>query len=111
MELFCTHCQGIGLHLAVRGKSHDFFRIVVGTWLILSVYGRDGPSKLVFVQRHQDTCLVARDTLGFSSSLDKSTRTPLDLMWDTKAPFPVALAILGSYQFSRAVRPRLLLKH
>ena len=67
----------------------------MGTWVIISVYGGDGPSKLVFVERRQDTCLVARDMSGFSSRLGKSTCTPLELRQDIQAPFPVALAILG----------------
>ena len=83
MELFCMHCQGIGPHLAVRGKSHCLSLIAVGMSIIISVYGKDGPSKLVFAQRYQDSCLFARDTLGFSSRLGKSTRTPLELRQDT----------------------------
>ena len=34
--------RGIGHHLAARGKSHEFSRVAVGTWCILSSYGRDG---------------------------------------------------------------------
>ena len=89
------NCQGIGPHLVLRGNSHGFSRIAGGTWVIISVYCGDGPSKLVFVQQRQDTCLVARDMSGFFSRLGKSTRTPLELRRDTQAPFPVALAILG----------------
>ena len=88
-------CQGIGPHLAVRRKSHCFSQIAVATWVIISIYGGNGPSKLLFVQRHQVTCLVARDTSGFSSRLGKSTHTPLELRWDTQGSSPVALAILG----------------
>ena len=95
MELFCTHCQGIGPHHGVMGKSHGFSRIAVGTWVLILIYDGDGPSKLLFVQRCQDTCLVARDTSGFSSRLGKSTHTPLELKWDTQGPSSVALAILG----------------
>ena len=78
----------------VRGKSYGFSRIAVRTWVIIPVYGGDGPSKLVFVQRRQDTCLVARDMSEFSSRLRRSTPTPLEFRQDTEAPFPVALAIL-----------------
>ena len=42
--------QGIGPHLAARGKSHDFSRVSAGTWGIFSSSGREGTSKLVFVQ-------------------------------------------------------------
>ena len=67
----------------------------MGTWVIIPIYSGDGPSKLVFVQRCQDTCLVAMDTLGFSSRLGKSTGTPLELRQDTQGPFPVVLAMLA----------------
>ena len=42
--------QGIGPHLAARGKSHGFSRVAAGTWGIFSSYSGDEPSKLVFVQ-------------------------------------------------------------
>ena len=47
-----------------RGKSHGFSRGVVGTWGIFSSYGGDGHSKLEFVQRSKDSCLVMKDTSG-----------------------------------------------
>ena len=50
MELLCPQCRGIGPHLSARGKSHGFSRVVAGTWAIFLSYGRDNPSKLVFVQ-------------------------------------------------------------
>ena len=62
-------CRGIRPHLAVRGKSHGFSRVVAGTWGIFSSYCRDDPSKLVFVQRRQDSCLVMRDASGISKRL------------------------------------------
>ena len=56
--------QGIVPHLAARGKSHGFSRVAAGTWVILSSYGGDCHSKLVFVQRSQDSCLVTTETSG-----------------------------------------------
>ena len=50
--------MGIGPHLLERGKSHVYSRVAVGTWGIFSSYSGDGPSKLVFAQRRQDSCLV-----------------------------------------------------
>ena len=61
----------------VRGKSHGFSRLEAETWGIFSSYDGDGPSKLVFVQRRQDSCLVARDTSGFSSRLGRAIAMPL----------------------------------
>ena len=63
---------GIALHAMLgnrasslaEGKSHAYSRVAVGTWGIFSSYGGDGNSKLVFVQRRQDSCLVTMDTSG-----------------------------------------------
>ena len=49
-QLLWTQCRGIGPHLAVRGKSHGFFRVAAGTCGIFSIYGTDVHSKLQFVQ-------------------------------------------------------------
>ena len=87
--------MGIRPHLAARGKSHDFTGAAVGTWGILSSYAGDGPSKLVLAQRCQDSCLVARDTSGFSWRLGRSIGTPLEVRRETQGPFPVASGILG----------------
>ena len=61
-ELLCTQCRGLGPHLVVRVKSHGFSRVAAGTWGIFSSYSGDGHSKLHFVQRSQDSCLVRMDT-------------------------------------------------
>ena len=63
-ELLCMHCSGIRPHLAVRGKSHRFSRVVAGTWGIFSSYGGDVHSKLQFVQWNHNTCLGMTDTSG-----------------------------------------------
>ena len=55
---------GMGAHLVVWGKSHEFSRVATGIWCIFSSYGGDGHLKLGFVQRSQDICLVLTDTSG-----------------------------------------------
>ena len=60
-ELLSTKCMGIGSHHAARGKSHEFSRVVAGTWCIFTSYVGDGHLKLGFVQRRQDSCLVMTD--------------------------------------------------
>ena len=95
MELLCTQCSGIEPHLVASGKSHGFSRVVAGTWSIFSSYSGDGPSKLMFVQRRQDSCLVMRDTSEISSRLGRVIGTLLDLRLETQCPFPVATGILG----------------
>ena len=91
--LLCMQCQGIGTHLAPRGKSHRFSQVAVGTWGIFSNYDVDGPSKLVFVQRTQDACLVLGDTSGLFSRRGRGT--PLEVRMETQWPFPVATGIYG----------------
>ena len=56
--------RGNGPHLAGRAKSHEFSRVVAGTWCISSSYDGDGHLKLGFVQRSQDSCLDMTDTSG-----------------------------------------------
>ena len=88
-------CRRIWPHLMARGKSHDSSSVAVGTWGIFSSYGEDGPSTLVFFQRRQDSCLVARDNSGFSSRLGRAIGTPLEVRQDTQGPIQVATVILG----------------
>ena len=92
-ELLCKQCRGIGPHLPAREKSHGFSRVAAGTWGIFSSYSRDDPSKLVFVQRCQDSCLVMRDTFGISTSLGRAIWTLLELRRETENPFLVATMI------------------
>ena len=66
MEVLCMQRRGIGPHLVARGKSHGFSRLSLGSWHISWCNGQEGPSKFMSVQRRQDSCLVARDTSGFS---------------------------------------------
>ena len=64
LELLCMQCSRIRPRLSLRGKSHGFSRVAAGTCGIFSSYSGDGHSKLVFVQRRQDSCLVMMDTSG-----------------------------------------------
>ena len=107
-ESLCTQCRGVGPHLTAKGKSHGFSRVAARTWGIFSSYGWDGPSKHVFVQRHQHPCLVARDTLGFSSRLGRAIGTTLEVRRNTQCPFPVAtglLRFLSIFKRSQASSP------
>ena len=64
--------HGIALHpmqvirdsTPADGISHGISRVAAGTWGIFSSYSGDVHSKLHFVQRSQDSCLVRTDTLG-----------------------------------------------
>ena len=89
------HCSGIGPYLEARGKYHGFSRVAAGTWCIFSGYGGEHCSKLVFVQRRQDSCLVRRDTSGISSRLGRAIQTVLEVRRETECTFLVAKVILG----------------
>ena len=95
MEFLCMQCRGIGPHLLVRGKSPGFSRVATGTWGMFSSYSGDGPSKLVLVQRRQDSCIVLKDTSGFSSGLGWAIGMPGEVRRETQGPFPVATGKLG----------------
>ena len=62
--LLCTKCRKIKSHLPARGMCHGISRVAVGTWGIFASYSGDGHSKLHFVQRSQDSCLIMTDTSG-----------------------------------------------
>ena len=81
---------------------------MAGTRCIFSQYNGDGPSKFVFVQQHQVSCLVARDTSGFSSRLGRAIGSPLDVRWEKQGPFPVStvlLVFLSIFKRSQASSP------
>ena len=93
-ELLCSQCRGIGPHLGAMGKTHGFSRVAAGNWCISSSYSWDAPSKLVFVQPRQDSCLVTRDNSGISSRLGRAVGMLLEVRWETEGTFPVATGIL-----------------
>ena len=64
MGLLCIQCRGIEPHFPARVMSHTISRVAARTWGICVSYSGDGHSKLDFVQRSQDTCVVMRDTSG-----------------------------------------------
>ena len=87
--------RGIGPTLAAKGKSHEFSRVVAGTWSIISSYGGDGHLKLGFLQRSQDSCLVMMDNSGIESRLGRKIRTLLELRREAKCTLVVGEVILG----------------
>ena len=62
--LLCTKWRKIKPHLPARGICHGISRVAAVTCGIFSSYSGDGHSKLHFVQRSQDSCLVSTDTSG-----------------------------------------------
>ena len=57
----CTKHMEIKHHFPARRMSHTIFRVEASTCGILESYSGDGYSKLHFVQRNQDSCVVMRD--------------------------------------------------
>ena len=58
-------------------------------------FSAHGHSKLVFVQRHQNSCLVMVDISQSSTRLGKSIWTLFELRLETQGAFLLATAILG----------------
>ena len=77
-----------------EGEVSWFFSSEAGTWGILLSYGGDDPSKLMFVQRCQVSCLIMRDTSGISSRLGREIWTLLGVRQETQGPFLVTTVIL-----------------
>ena len=91
--VLCMQCIGIGPHLTPSAKSPGFSQVSVGTWGIFSSYGGNDSSKLVFVQRRQDSCRVTRDTSGVSSRLGSVIRPLLEVRQETQVHFLLATVI------------------
>ena len=88
-------CRGIEPHFPARGMSHKITRVAAGNWGIFASYSWDGHSKLHFLQRSQDSCVVMRDTSGIKTRLGRIIQTLLEVRWETKVPFLVSTEILG----------------
>ena len=63
-EIALHAMQGNRSSFPARGMSHTISRVSAGTWGIFASYSGDGHSKLHFVQRSQESCVVRRDTSG-----------------------------------------------
>ena len=94
-QLLCVQCRELGPHLVARGKSHGFWRVAAGSWVIFSCYGMDVHSKLKFVQRSQHTCLGTRDTSRMQTTLGRTICMPLEIKKEVRPPFLVGTVILG----------------
>ena len=85
----------------------------MGTWGAFLSYGGDGHSKLVFVQLHQDFCLVTTDSSGISSRPGRAIWTLLEVRRETEGPFldhndhnaTVILAFLSIFEKTQASSP------
>ena len=87
-------CRGIGNHLALNVEPCGFTHVAVdNSWFLSSNYG-DGSEPLVVSQGCHASFLIAKDTLGFSSSFDRGIGTHLELRWKCQSPLPVSTAIL-----------------
>ena len=56
--------QGNQASFPSEGMSHTISQVEAGTWGIFVSYSGDGHSKLHFVERSEDSCVVMRDTSG-----------------------------------------------
>ena len=88
-------CRPVGINLAARGKSHGFSGVAAGTWGIFSCCDGVDTSKPVFVQRHQESCLVMRTTARISLRLRRAMKTVTVMSREIQGTFLVAKVILG----------------
>ena len=109
--LLCTKCREIKPHLPVRGKCHGNSRVAAGTWGIFSSYSGNGHSKLHFVQRSQDSCLVTTDTSRIKTSLERIIQMLFEVRWETTRPFLVLRKILGFLSIFKKSQASSPLKH
>ena len=95
--------HGIALH-AIEGNqssSHGEWevtcisRVVAGTCGTFSSYGREGHSKPVFEQRHQDSSIVTRNPSRIYITLGRAIRKLLEMRQEMQGTFLVAAVILG----------------
>ena len=81
-------------------------RVAAVTWGIFASYSGNGHSKLHFVQRSQESCVVMRDTSGIESSLGRIIQTLLEVKGETEGPFLVSTEIfrfLSNFKKSQAL--------
>ena len=77
-----------------KGEVSWFFSSCGGNLGYVLKVRRGQPFKTRVGSRRQDSCLVARDTPGFSLRLGRAIGTPLEVRRETQGPFPVATGIL-----------------
>ena len=95
--------HGIALHVIQgnrapspsEGEVSEFFSSFGRILAYILELRRDRYSKLIIVQRHQDSCLVTRDTSGSSLTLDREIQTLLNVRRENQCPFLLATVILG----------------
>ena len=93
-----------------KGKSHDFSLVASRTWDIFSHDIMDGLTKVMLVQRHQESCLVERDSSAFSSRHGSEIGTTNGGKRRPRFPFKFPQVYWDSYSYSRRVRHHLILK-
>ena len=80
-------CRGMETHFPARGIAHMISRVAAGMWGIFTSYSGNGYSKLYFVQRSQESCVVMRDTSGIETRLGRIIQTLLEVRGETEGPF------------------------
>ena len=111
--------HGITLH-AMQGNRASTRGDLEVSWCFSSCGGNLGyilklqrgwPFKTRVCSACQDSCLVVRDTLGFSSRLGRAIGTTLEVRRETQSTFPVSRGILGFLSIFKRIQALLLLKH
>ena len=78
-----------------RGTSPDFSLLASRTWDIFSRDIRDGHTKVMLVQRHQDSCLAREGHIVTLLEAWKRNREAYRWETETQGPFPLPTCIMG----------------
>ena len=106
------HCSGKGPHLAFRGESRVFSRVVAGSLGFLSSCDGDLRDPLMLPQRSRVSSRVVRGTSGFLSSLCQRRVPCLKFSREIQCSSLAVTEILGFLsRFNEGVRHRLVSRH
>ena len=95
--LLSRHCREKGPHLALRGESRDFSRVVAGSSVFFSSCDMDLRAPLMLPQWSQASFWVAKVTLWFLSSFCRGIRHHLELRQEIQCSSPVVTGISGFF--------------
>ena len=110
---FCSrHCRGKGPHLALRGESPGFSRVVATYLGFLSSYDEDLRDPLLLPQKSQFSMWLVKGLSGFLSRRCSGLSPHMYLSPETQGSSPVLTWIAGFlWSFNRGVMPRFLWRH
>ena len=112
LEFLSKHCSRIGLHLALRGESPPFSRVVAAILGFLSSSDGDLRDPVLWPQESPVSMRIARGLSGFLCRRCWCRVLHLHLTSETQisAPMPTWISAF-LWSFHRGVRPHLMWRH